>query len=638
MAPKLVLLLLLWVLRLLIHEVASLCNVTCMPDYNGSLNCSCSGSVLTHPVLLEVNCSDGDEEEFHDSCEVKPPQSWCMIYPAAFRTYCTARISQNTDQVITNASESSPQPLHDVGSSLCNVTCTTDYSSLLNCSCSGSVLTHPVRLEVNCSDGDEEELHDSCEVKPPQSWCTMYPETLYVIAAIGTNCTARVSHQAGQVIRNVFESSPWAVSDVVKPLPPFDVHVTNTTGFYNITWDANDQEYCQRYRVRIRESKHLTKDPVYSLFVEQKYVVIDTKHLQPQIRYTVDVQAKVCADAIYKGPWSEWSSSSEWESTGPSVQTKGIDSRWWYISLTIVLAIGLLILGYSKKPFLLKKFHHITYIPRPHDFFKTLDQSYRGNFKDRVSLVPSEYDVLMTITPIAVRPEKQQDVLQWSGDTQSCSKSEEMEPCGCFLCNLQPHCHSLLHHPEGDSLHSNGHSTGHISIHTVTLSGEELEEEATSHSSMNTLRRSIGEESFSSYAGDNRQEAGYDLGEPQMFQFHRQSGILQEDEISNDLSAENVILHPEVQFNEPERVSLDSFVSNEQSEDGYPRVDLDTIDSGFGECGSPVPSDSHMAEQTDSHLLHEHKNIHSNYVKQWMICSTLQVDSSNLENQVHTTQ
>lgn len=46
-------------------------------------------------------------------------------------------------------------------------------------------------------------------------------------------------------------------SFTVKPLPPFNVQVKDTDGFYNITWSNNNSHLdCFTYRVRIRESQH----------------------------------------------------------------------------------------------------------------------------------------------------------------------------------------------------------------------------------------------------------------------------------------------------------------------------------------------------------------------------------------------
>lgn len=63
--------------------------------------------------------------------------------------------------------------------------------------------------------------------------------------------------------------------------------------------------------------------PAHSLLVENQFILLDHNKLQQQFEYTVDVQAKLCPGNIYQGPWSEWSSSAEWRTTGTSVETEG---------------------------------------------------------------------------------------------------------------------------------------------------------------------------------------------------------------------------------------------------------------------------------------------------------------------------
>ncbi|XP_037639753.1 interleukin 21 receptor, tandem duplicate 1 [Sebastes umbrosus] len=512
-----------------------------------------------------------------------------------------------------------------VVTSFCNVSCSTDYKSLLNCSCSGSVPKHPVLIKVVCGN-DDYEANGICEVKPYQSWCEMYPETFDDVIVVETTCTATASQQGDQVLMRTSESPSWVLSEVVKPPPPGNVQVTKTDRSYNITWDHNNHDDCLQYMVRIRESKDLSKDPVHSLEVSGKYTRLDRKELQPHVMYTVDVQAKMCPGNLYVGPWSEWSSTAEFG------ETEGMNGlrTWWYIPLSAIL-LALLLLGYLKKPWWMKKFQRILYIPRAEEFF-----NHGGNFKEWVKPVFRECDYLEINSHAQMMSEKQHDVLQWNNEKQNYSEDNGMKQGGHFLHMLQPHSNSLLFFQDGGSSQGTGHSTGHVSIHTVTLSGEEeFEEEVVSQSSVNTLRSYQDGESFGSFEEDNREHVGYDLEEP-----HGQSGIIPQHvhQISNDLSVENINFQPRAQLNEPERVSLVSFVSNEQSEDGYPHVDLDTIDSGFGECSSPGASDSNIAEQKESDLFHEHKSSNSNYVKQWMVCSAVQEDSSNSENELNVTQ
>ncbi|KAG7216516.1 hypothetical protein INR49_002002 [Caranx melampygus] len=221
--------------------------------------------------------------------------------------------------------------------SSCNVTCSTDYNVLLNCSCSCSAPTHPVILQVTCS-GEEDEVEGSCQVRPPQSWCVMHPVDLYDVASIGTRCRATVRQEDGRVIWS--ESSSWALSDVVKAQPPFNVTVSSTDGVYNITWDSHKEQDFLTYKVRIRESKDLSKDLVFSITSEKNYIELEKDKLQPHVNYTVDVQAKLFG-SVYFGPWSEWSSTAEFS----------------------------------------QKLKLMPYIPNPQGFFKPLYNNHGGNFK-----------------------------------------------------------------------------------------------------------------------------------------------------------------------------------------------------------------------------------------------------------------
>ncbi|GLD53129.1 interleukin-21 receptor-like protein [Lates japonicus] len=348
----------------------------------------------------------------------------------------------------------------------------------------------------------------------------------------------------------------------------------------------------------------------------------------------------MCPHNLYRGPWSEWSTTTEWRTTGTNVEDEGLGEYLWVSYLGIIPLIVFLLLVYLKRTFLQKKLQLITFIPRPNEFFKPLYHNYEGNFKEWVKPVFSEYDYLRVNSHVQTMSEKQHDILQWNNEKQSYSDDIETKEGGHLLHMLQPHNNLLLHFQNGSSSQGTSHSMGHISIHTVTLSGEEGEDEVMSQGSINTLRSYQNGESFGSFEEDNREHAGYDLEAPQLSRMDRQSGILpqHENQISNELSVENINFQPHAQFNEPERLSLDSFASNEQSEDGYPHVDLDTIDSGFVECSSPGASDSNTGEQMECDLFYDHKNSNSNYVKQWMICNTIQEDSSNSENELHEMQ
>ena len=89
----------------------------------------------------------------------------------------------------------------------------------------------------------------------------------------------------------------------------------------------------------------------------------------------------------------------------------------------------------------------------------------------------SEYDYLRINPRAQVMSEKQHDVLQWNNEKQSYGEDDDVKQSGHFLHTLQPQSNSLLFYQDSGSSQGTGHSTGHISIHTVTLSGEEESEE-----------------------------------------------------------------------------------------------------------------------------------------------------------------
>ncbi|XP_069571112.1 interleukin 21 receptor, tandem duplicate 1 [Brachyistius frenatus] len=497
----------------------------------------------------------------------------------------------------------------------CNVSCSTDYQEWLVCSCSASAPGHLVQLEVVCWD-EGQNVSGRCDIQPPRS-CSMHLEELYDIASIGTVCrTTATTATVCPPTSCAAETSRWDLSDVVKPPPPFNVRVSDTEDFYNISWKNNNSEDCLVYRLHIRASGDFLKDRdrdrdlVRSPVVTEKYFVLQRRDLLPHTGYVVDVQARMCPTYHLTGPWSDRSPAVEWRMAG---QDDGLDRLWLYGALTGAgVVAALLMLGYKKRPCWQRKLNVITYIPKPDYFFKPLYHNHGGNFKEWVKPAFSEYDYLESVSAAPTRSEKRHDVLGYTEDG-------DVRRGGPFL-RPPPFFH--------DGSPGTARSAGHVSIHTVILSGEEFEEDATSRSSVDDLR---------GCRDDNGERAAYDAEEPRVSRM--EVSPRHENQIHNDLLVEDVNFEPRlVQFDEPERISLDSFVSNEQSEDGYPPVDLDTIDSGFGECSSPGASDSNTAERLDADLFHEHKNCNSNYVRQWMIHSTIREDSGNLESEIQETQ
>ncbi|MGH0140516.1 UNVERIFIED_CONTAM: hypothetical protein FKN15_037250 [Acipenser sinensis] len=183
-------------------------------------------------------------------------------------------------------------------------------------------------------------------------------------------------------------------------------------------------------------------------------------------------------------------------------------------------------------------------------------------------------------------------------------------------------------------------STGHVSIDTVTVSDEdglcchESEQEdyragrgsdiSLDYPSAGDLDSSSSSEE-DSLLGSRRGGVvissgclSVDQGRSHEAMKSMQSPTLGQLFHSHDWDPEPGNLYPQ---RDAERLSLDSFASNVRSEEeyGYPRIDLDTIDSGFVEsdCSSPVESNFDSKGQVSCPILSDEDHS-TNYVKQWV--------------------
>ncbi|XP_029959466.1 interleukin 21 receptor, tandem duplicate 1 isoform X3 [Salarias fasciatus] len=476
--------------------------------------------------------------------------------------------------------------------SRCDVHCSTDYVRSVNCSCS---VTLPVRVHVNCS-GEDQNVVGSCAVAPPRSWCLVLMEDLEEVASVGTKCWTTVSGPDGEAL----EKSDWQLADWVKPPAPTDVRVTDAGRSANVTWSHAGDDDCLEYNICVREASEQREPPARCFQQQQQRLLLDGGLLQlrPGAALLVRVQARFCETHFVTGPWSEWSPAAAWSPAGERgpAGERAPAAAWCFVSLPVVV-LALFLLAFFQKPFLQKKLELVTFVPKPDHFFKPLYQNYRGNFKDWVKPVFSEVDYFRPALDEPLRG-RRPDVLLWSCE-------EVLEP-------VAPQDREGAG-PEGTGL----------SIHTVTLSGEDFQEDGSLRSF------SEGEEP----RGGAREQAPEEQEEEEDFPFR---------------------------LDEAERASLDSFASgSRRSEDGYPHVDLDTIDSGFGECSSP---DAVRAEQggvfggcsgpdagraepgrvepgrTEPGRVVFCGQQQSNYVKQWMIGSVVPEDRGESDDGLQETQ
>ncbi|XP_059414586.1 interleukin 21 receptor, tandem duplicate 1 isoform X1 [Carassius carassius] len=514
----------------------------------------------------------------------------------ALRRNATASVSRTTTFPLTSL-------FADDG--VCSVTCTTDFISMLNCSNSDSAGAASCLVEADCRD-EYLSANGSCSIKSPQSWCTMEPNDVDCIMSYDTNCSIIVTQMAKQGNMETptkSHSETILLYKFVKPIKPFNLNIKKIDDAFNLTWDVayTGHELCTKlyYRVRLRSKS----DPdemakIYPLQQNQQSMVIISKKLLPGRQYEADVQVAV-DPKWFTSMWSEWSNSVEWTS-----DSEHPESEQYYFLLLALPVLVVVLLVSSAKLGGIKKLSLWQHIPSPHEYFTPLYHTYQGDFKKWVGpvLTFNSFDVLEKSTTLQVLCEKQQN-----------ESSEEPASSGPVGQNS-----SKLYFL-GSKSQSIAHSGGHISIDTVTVSGQEG---VVADWSGDSHRRSLKD--FLNDKDANQRAAEIDARQPLIPDGRRSlQGSDCDDWHLQEHDLENI-----------EQVSLDSYVSNEQSDDGYPQMglDLDTIDSGFleSDCSSPSAFDGN--EQIDTSSLDGVGRSHSNYVKQWVTFTSVQVDAHSTGN------
>ncbi|KAJ8402469.1 hypothetical protein AAFF_G00365520 [Aldrovandia affinis] len=509
---------------------------------------------------------------------------------------------------------------------VCKVTCSTDFVSSLNCSCSVPGPGYSYSMEAECWD-EFDHVNGSCTIKPPLQWCQMEPDNFEQIISTDTNCTARAKNTNGEQVAEPNDLTYLQLYQHIRPQPPSHVQLVENDGNYNISWEmvyTEDKNFYLHtnlmYRVRIRTTEEPLKEPVcFSIKEDTRYFVIPQSFLQKVRGYEADVQATV-NPSRFQGYWSEWSPTRKWK-----IQNDNSKAKEPYLFLLLVsLPCALLI--YCGRIQWLKNLHPWRYAPNPADFFKPLYHTYQGDFKKWVAptFTFNEFDFLEKNMAVQVVNEKQAGGLEalCKGGNQGSSSRDSrgsMGMDGSSGLGLYPHTasrQSVL----GESRQGTTHSADHISIDTVTVSGGDS---ISSGVSLDPYRDSQNRVAFPKCSlGEGSGHVAEDLAE-----VGGASGGDLAKKSSTGLSASPGSYNMEWQMfpgdNVLERISLDSFCSTEHSEDGYPRVglDLDTVDSGFleSDCSSPVSSDfGGGKEPMDTAALGGAGNSHTNYVKQWV--------------------
>lgn len=485
----------------------------------------------------------------------------------------------------------------------CSVNCTTDFISALNCSASDLTGTASCDVVASCRD-EFSTVNGSCSIRSPQSWCTMEPYELESIMSFDTNCFITVTQmdkEGDMEIPTQRYSKNIVLYKSTKPKQPFNLTIRNIDGGFNLTWDVayTDNVLYEKliYRVRVLPKSSSEKEKIYTLQQNQQSMVILSEKLQPGLQHVADVQVAVNPE-WFPSMWSEWSDSVEW-----GVESPQSPEQYYFVLLAIPIAIILaLLLVFSGKLGGIKKltFQHI---PSPQEYFTPLYHTYQGDFKKWVGpvLTFNNFDVLEKSTLLQVLCEKQQNQ---SPEEPANNQSGERD------FGQEGQSASKLYFLENSSQE---HSGGHISIDTVTVSDQEgIMGDWSGNSRRQSLDGFVNANQRAPEIDQPLQRAASGSLQGSDFDWH-----LQEHDLEN-----------------MEQVSLDSYSSNEQSDDGYPQMglDLDTIDSGFleSECSSPSAFDGN--EQIETASLDGVEGSHSNYVKQWVAFTAVQVEAHSSGN------
>ncbi|XP_076865391.1 interleukin 21 receptor, tandem duplicate 1 [Brachyhypopomus gauderio] len=498
----------------------------------------------------------------------------------------------------------------------CNISCTTDYRSMLNCSMSASDRSASCDVEAECRN-ELDSVSGSCAIRPPYRWCTIHPDNFFIIIEMDTFCTLKVKELNQRVELEEHTLSPVVLYHIIKPWPPVNLTLTKNNQAFNLSWDTvytdNDISGLQGdliYRVRLRPKHSLDEkhSMEYTIHEDCRHQEIRCELLLPGRVYVAEVQASVNPVGVQNSgkEWSDWSPSIEWTCSPTDAVAMG--TKRYFLVFLAVIPFVLLLFGKLRWGVKLRVFQ---YIPNPQNFFKPLYHTYQGDFKKWVGpvLTFSTIDVLERSVPLQVLSEKplaalpcQKELLQERGGGRSGSGLGDwriLKPSSnrCFL---------------GSSSLGTTHSGGHISMDTVTVSdwtggsgdGPQLEDQA-------------------SLKGTNQRADGF-ADEDQVLGLDGQRGARGRGFEEWQLRANDP---------ENEEISLDSFSSNDQYDDGYPQVglDLDTIDSGFleSDCSSPLSSECDGGEHIEAALLGGDAGAHSNYVKQWVAFMPTPGDRSN---------
>ncbi|XP_043913316.1 cytokine receptor common subunit gamma-like isoform X3 [Protopterus annectens] len=179
-------------------------------------------------------------------------------------------------------------------------------------------------------------------------------------------------------IKNKFK-----LQDLVKPNPPFNLVVTNTSNNQlKLTWNVTMKLSCLQFDIKYKSNKETN----WTMASIQEKLFFDVPSVDPKKLYTFYVRSK---KIIYCGTtdlWSEWSLPAYWGQNDSATNTLSVYFWLRYVVAPVVSFLVLVLLCYGLMRAERLWIIIIPKIPNPERNFHDLFYNYGGNFQDWVGM------------------------------------------------------------------------------------------------------------------------------------------------------------------------------------------------------------------------------------------------------------
>ncbi|XP_075687520.1 interleukin-21 receptor-like isoform X2 [Rhinoderma darwinii] len=487
------------------------------------------------------------------------------------------------------------------------------------------LLPAPLQNTVFCAHKRTfEESDDTCILveceKKHEYICTIDMEDFNVAdtctVTITTNLNGR--YYSNQICKT------FMIGENFKPVPAFNLTVSLSEN-YNISWEtfydthdvrSGELAYELSYK---KDGETWLNQKIIQVLEDEKNVVLLRSTFQADEQYVARIRAQPKNTSIYRGHWSEWSTSVTW--TTPT-DDKKIKMQIGMISgiIAMLAFLGIVMTCFRYTPPMWKKVWVL--VPNPESYFEKLYTGHQGDFKSWLGPHYNPFSIL-PYEGNSTYPEDPEIHSHSSGNnieikkpflTKSCltEKNQICILCVCMKENLTMRCCSQCFSSTTTEGSINGRDGGRDDGYPTLNLG-----------SGNML--------------DHLLDRGSDPQSTIPLEFS-----LHEDFLRSNMNMLNLVSIPtaewELQESPPQEDDENVFYNddnyNSMSPDsrnsaifGYPRtcLDMDTIDSGFvdSECGSPVDSDFGNSDNPTKLInpdpYNEEDEISErNYVQQWV--------------------